>query len=231
MALGTKTLQPADLDTFENERLVDELKKAKEELFNLRFQSATGHLESHGRVRAVKRDIARIYTIIRERELGLRATPAPIEAPEKPAKKAAKAKTETAEQTAQANAEKQAKKDQEKKDQDKYNEDGTLKSGVAYDVTLDVQIPEDLREQLKYEKNSIVLKDSIMVDLNAQGGLDTAPGKNGAMRRYREALDMNKPGEIFRPRLMAGRMLLVRIKHEEYQGNIQERVDSVAKLP
>lgn len=114
---------------------------------------------------------------------------------------------------------------------DKYNDDGTLKSGVAYDVTLDIQIPEDLREQLKYEKNSLVLKDSIMVDLNAQGGLDTAPGKNGAMRRYREALDMNKPGETFRPRLMAGRMLLVRIKHEEYQGNIQERVDSVAKLP
>ena len=95
MALGTKTLQPADLDTFENERLVDELKKAKEELFNLRFQSATGQLESHGRVRAVKRDIARIYTIIRERELGLRTVPV---APAKPAKAAkAKASEETAE--------------------------------------------------------------------------------------------------------------------------------------
>lgn len=89
MAVGTKELAPAELDTFEDERLVDELKKAKEELFNLRFQAATGQLESHGRLRAVKRDIARIYTIIRERELGIRATPAPIEAPEKPAKKAA----------------------------------------------------------------------------------------------------------------------------------------------
>jgi large subunit ribosomal protein L29 len=95
MAIGTKTLQPADLDTFENERLVDELKKAKEELFNLRFQSATGQLESHGRLRAVKRDIARIYTIIRERELGLRTVPV---APAKPAKAAkAKASEETAE--------------------------------------------------------------------------------------------------------------------------------------
>lgn len=114
---------------------------------------------------------------------------------------------------------------------DKYNEDGTLKSGIAYDIALEIQIPEDLREQLKYEKNTLQMKDSIMVDLNAQGGLDTAPGKNGAMRRYREALDMNKPGEVFRPRLMAGRMLLVRIGHEEYQGNIQERVTGVAKLP
>ena len=90
MAVGTKELSPVELDTFEDERLVDELKKAKEELFNLRFQAATGQLESHGRLRAVKRDIARIYTVIRERELGIRATPAPVEAPAKPAKKSAK---------------------------------------------------------------------------------------------------------------------------------------------
>ena len=43
----------------------------KQELFNLRFQSATGQLESHGRLRAVRRDIARIYTVMRERELGI----------------------------------------------------------------------------------------------------------------------------------------------------------------
>jgi large subunit ribosomal protein L29 len=83
MAVGSKELAPIELDTFENDRLLDELKKAKEELFNLRFQSATGQLESHGRLRAVKRDIARIYTVIRERELGIRATPAPIEVPVK----------------------------------------------------------------------------------------------------------------------------------------------------
>ena len=92
MAVGTKELAVVELDTFEDERLVDELKKAKEELFNLRFQSATGQLESHGRLKAVKRDIARIYTVIRERELGIRATPAPVEAPAAPAKKTKKAK-------------------------------------------------------------------------------------------------------------------------------------------
>ncbi|MFB6610010.1 50S ribosomal protein L29 [Agromyces sp. NPDC056379] len=94
MAVGTKELSPVELDTFEDERLVDELKKAKEELFNLRFQSATGQLESHGRLRAVKRDIARIYTVIRERELGIRATPAPVEVPVKAEKKTKKAKAE-----------------------------------------------------------------------------------------------------------------------------------------
>ena len=94
MAVGSKELAIVELDTFEDDRLVDELKKAKEELFNLRFQSATGQLESHGRLKAVKRDIARIYTVIRERELGIRATPAPVEAPAKAEKKTKKAKAE-----------------------------------------------------------------------------------------------------------------------------------------
>jgi large subunit ribosomal protein L29 len=51
--------------------LAERLKEAREELFNLRFQGATGQLENHGRLRAVRRDIARIYTILRERELGI----------------------------------------------------------------------------------------------------------------------------------------------------------------
>lgn len=90
MAIGTKQLVTSELDTFEDQRLVEELRKAKEELFNLRFQSATGQLESHGRIRAVKRDIARLYTVIRERELGIRATPAPVEASSKAKQKKAK---------------------------------------------------------------------------------------------------------------------------------------------
>jgi large subunit ribosomal protein L29 len=104
MAVGSKELASIELDTFEDERLIDELKKAKEELFNLRFQSATGQLESHGRLRAVKRDIARIYTVIRERELGIRATPVVSEAPaKKPA--AAKKSTKKSEADAPADAE------------------------------------------------------------------------------------------------------------------------------
>jgi large subunit ribosomal protein L29 len=97
MAIGSKELTPVELDTFEDERLLDELKKSKEELFNLRFQSATGQLESHGRLRAVKRDIARIYTVIRERELGIRATPAPLESAPTKAKKAAPKKADATE--------------------------------------------------------------------------------------------------------------------------------------
>jgi len=65
---ATKT---EELRLLSNDDLVARLKENKEELFNLRFQSATGQLENHGRLRAVKKDIDRIYTIMRERELGI----------------------------------------------------------------------------------------------------------------------------------------------------------------
>ncbi|TDE27013.1 50S ribosomal protein L29 [Actinomadura sp. 6K520] len=66
-----KGLTADDLRTEPEDVLVTKLKEAKEELFNLRFQAATGQLESHGRLRTVKREIARIYTVMRERELGI----------------------------------------------------------------------------------------------------------------------------------------------------------------
>ncbi|QXJ23685.1 50S ribosomal protein L29 [Actinomadura graeca] len=66
-----KGLAADDLRTEPEDVLVTKLKEAKEELFNLRFQAATGQLESHGRLRTVKREIARIYTVMRERELGI----------------------------------------------------------------------------------------------------------------------------------------------------------------
>src|SRR3954447_4228045 len=61
----------AQLRVSTEEELHSKLAEAKEELFNLRFQAATGQLESHGRLRAVKHEIARIYTVMRERELGI----------------------------------------------------------------------------------------------------------------------------------------------------------------
>lgn len=64
-----------ELRNIDTDDLVTKLREAKEELFNLRFQAATGQLESHGRLRAVKKDIARIYTVMRERELGITDEP------------------------------------------------------------------------------------------------------------------------------------------------------------
>ena len=104
MAVGSKELATNQLETFDKDRLIEELRKSKEELFNLRFQSATGQLENHGRLRAVKRDIARIYTVLRERELGIRpevvaSEEAPAEQAEKKAKKSKKAESAEAAET------------------------------------------------------------------------------------------------------------------------------------
>ncbi len=64
-------LTAAELRNLGRGELLEKLDNAKEELFNLRFQAATGQLESHGRLRAVRKDIARIYTVLTERALGI----------------------------------------------------------------------------------------------------------------------------------------------------------------
>ena len=58
--------------------LVTRLREAKAELFNLRVQGATGQLDNTGRLRVIRREIARIYTIMRERELGLSVAPTEV---------------------------------------------------------------------------------------------------------------------------------------------------------
>jgi large subunit ribosomal protein L29 len=75
MAAGTKA---AELRELSDEELVTRLREAKAELFNLRVQGATGQLENHGRLQVIRREIARVYTIMRERELGLSAAPVEV---------------------------------------------------------------------------------------------------------------------------------------------------------
>ncbi len=68
MAAGTKATELRQLG---DEELLGKLREAKEELFNLRFQAATGQLENNSRLKTVRKDIARIYTLMSERELGI----------------------------------------------------------------------------------------------------------------------------------------------------------------
>jgi large subunit ribosomal protein L29 len=72
MAAGTSASELRELN---DEELVLRLRESKEELFNLRFQMATGQLDNNRRLRTVRHDIARIYTVMRERELGLSVSP------------------------------------------------------------------------------------------------------------------------------------------------------------
>jgi large subunit ribosomal protein L29 len=63
-----KVKEARDLSTAELNKKADQL---KDELFNLRFQMATGQLDNQARIRVVRRAIARVKTVLRERELGL----------------------------------------------------------------------------------------------------------------------------------------------------------------
>jgi large subunit ribosomal protein L29 len=72
MAVGVPA---GELRELTDEELVERLRESKEELFNLRFQMATGQLHNNRRLRTVRREIARVYTVLRERELGLAAGP------------------------------------------------------------------------------------------------------------------------------------------------------------
>jgi large subunit ribosomal protein L29 len=72
MAVGVNA---GELRELSDDDLTDKLRQSKEELFNLRFQMATGQLANNRRLRIVRQEIARIYTVLRERELGLAAGP------------------------------------------------------------------------------------------------------------------------------------------------------------
>lgn len=101
-------------------------------------------------------------------------------------------------------------------------------SGIAWDFPITIEVPAPLQEALGLPP-TLTIKDGIMLDLTPTSAIDVSKGKNGRLRMYREAVDMNKPGDSFSARKLQGQVVTVRIKHEEYQGNIQERVASVAR--
>jgi len=73
--MAATTTNASELREIADDELMLRLREAKEELFNLRFQMATGQMDNNRRLRTVRRDIARIYTVMRERELGLSVSP------------------------------------------------------------------------------------------------------------------------------------------------------------
>ncbi|MEU5942540.1 50S ribosomal protein L29 [Micromonospora sp. NPDC047548] len=73
-------VKASELRELSEEELVTKLREAKAELFNLRVQAATGQLDNNRRLQIIRREIARIYTIMRERELGLSAAPTEVTA-------------------------------------------------------------------------------------------------------------------------------------------------------
>ncbi len=109
--------------------------------------------------------------------------------------------------------------------------DAKVKSGIAFDLKIGIDLTSYPAVQSAVGVDKVVLTPGIMLDMKEDGkSIDWGPGKNGSLRRYREALLMNEPGQPFSPRQMQGRQLVVKIKHREYQGEFYDEVDSVRKV-
>jgi hypothetical protein len=109
---------------------------------------------------------------------------------------------------------------------------GALKEGIHFDIALEVQFPTDLKQQYGLTFDKLTITDGVMIDRNSAGGIDTTPGKNTGLRKYREACDLNLPDEVFKPVQLVGRTVMVKFKHEEYpagSGNLQERIADVIR--
>ncbi len=112
---------------------------------------------------------------------------------------------------------------------DKVDETGNLKSGIRFDIALKVQFPAEIVQQYGLTYKELTITDGVMIDRNSNGGIDTTPGKNNGLRKYREAADLNRPGEVFKPLQLVGRTVMVKFRHEEYQGNLQEKIADVIR--
>lgn len=108
------------------------------------------------------------------------------------------------------------------------------KSGVAIDVPIkfDLSAYPDLIALLSGNSDKpiteITITDGIMLDTTPTG-IDNSPGKNSKLRRYREALDMNKDGDVFSPRMMQGRLIKAKIGHRIVDKETFEQIDGVVK--
>ncbi len=99
------------------------------------------------------------------------------------------------------------------------------KPWISVVVPLRLQIPPEL--QASGLPPEMTLTDRVFLDLTDQGGIDNAKGKNRGQRAYRDATGTNVPGQLFAWRMLQGKVVKVKVAHELYEGNIQERVAQI----
>jgi len=103
-------------------------------------------------------------------------------------------------------------------------------SGVAIDITLVVDVPAEA-QQLCECRPTMVLTDSTFLDLVEGGmGFDLGPGKNRVLKDYREATDLNRPGEKFGLTMLQGRIIRIKITHDVYEGKPREKITGRSRV-
>ena len=105
---------------------------------------------------------------------------------------------------------------------------GEVRSGVVLNVPLTIDLPAD--EAGRVGQPKVTVTDSVFLDMKDDGlSLDSAPGKNRQLRAYREALNLNNPGDKFSYAMMQGRPIKVAVKHDAKSGEVYERIGAVAR--
>lgn len=102
------------------------------------------------------------------------------------------------------------------------NKDGT-KSGVALDIPLVVDVPAEAQQTCGFGPTT-QMTDSAMLDLVESGGFDFGPGKNRVLKDYREATDLNRPGEKFGLTMLQGKVIRIKVTHDLYEGRPREKI-------
>lgn len=96
-------------------------------------------------------------------------------------------------------------------------------------VPLKIEVPPALQDALKLPP-TVTITDRAFLDLTPAGTIDNAPGRNRRQKQYREACDLNKPGDTFSWRQLQGRVVKVKVSHRVYEGEVQEDIEGVFKL-
>lgn len=117
-------------------------------------------------------------------------------------------------------------------------ESGTIGRGdrigrpwLAAVVPIEIEVPQQVQDGLglKLDKGTLQLREYVMLDLTDQNTIDNSVGRNRRQREYREALDMNKAGEVFSWRKATGQVLKVKITHEMYNGEPVDKIGQVLR--
>lgn len=105
-------------------------------------------------------------------------------------------------------------------------------SGVVIDVPIEIDLSTNSvgADYIAQGILKVTLTDGVMLEMTPNKMIDNGPGKNRRMRQYREALDLNKPGDSFNWRMCQERQIRVKIKHEAYEGEMYDKIDSVARV-
>lgn len=106
---------------------------------------------------------------------------------------------------------------------------GEFRSGVRLEFPVKIVVPPDLQPGVGTDE--LTIKEGIMLDLTPSNTIDYGKGKNGRLRMYREATRQNSPGASFAPAMLQGRLVTVKLRHEEYpegSGQLMEKIAAVA---